>query len=263
MIRLLVALAAGLFLAACAPARPPASVPDAAPALDGARIRSGVDTLAMYLHSGGHRERIGRVIDRVRVVRAADGRARLQRVYISEEIGRGTRVDTLVDERRTLRPVRFRSRNAAGEVVALEFAGTRVRHTTTAPGAPPEATEHRFDAVPFNAASFDLVLRSSPLHDGARLVVPAYLPSTGNVAELVAVVAGSEPVPGDAGQPVETWRVEADVDGLPVTFWISKQTGDLVRQQMRVAPGVEILLIPWRLDVEDTKPAGSVAMRPF
>jgi hypothetical protein len=56
---------------------------------------------------------------------------------------------------------------------------------------------------------------------------------------LTANVAGSEVVEGHG----DTWRVEADLAGVPVTFWITKSSRRLVRQVIHVSPVLEIVFI--------------------
>jgi hypothetical protein len=65
---------------------------------------------------------------------------------------------------------------------------------------------------------------------------------------LTATVAGSEVVEGHG----DTWRIEADVAGLPVTFWISKASRRLVRQIIHVSPVFQIMFVV-------APPAGSSA----
>jgi hypothetical protein len=56
---------------------------------------------------------------------------------------------------------------------------------------------------------------------------------------LTANVARSEVVEGYG----DTWRIEADFAGLPVTFWIGKTSRRLVRQIMHLSPTVEIMFV--------------------
>ena len=56
---------------------------------------------------------------------------------------------------------------------------------------------------------------------------------------LTAKVTGSEDVEGHG----ETWRIEADLAGLPVTFWISKSSRRLVRQILHVSPVLQIMFV--------------------
>jgi hypothetical protein len=118
-----------------------------------------------------------------------------------------------------------------GRVVGVvEQAGTATRQVDTAAAG-----------GVYSSASFDLVVRAAPLTQGYTLTVPAFSGRQG-AKTLSARVAASETLPGLGA----TWRVEADVGGRPVTFWISKDSRRLVRQLVRVTPGIEILFLAIR-----------------
>jgi hypothetical protein len=90
----------------------------------------------------------------------------------------------------------------------------------------------------YDSESFDLILRASPLADGYRVAVPTFSGLQGSRV-LTANVAASEAVEGHG----DTWRVEADLAGLEVTFWISKTSRRLVRQIIHVSPVLQIMFV--------------------
>lgn len=73
---------------------------------------------------------------------------------------------------------------------------------------------------------------------GYAVTVPAFSGRRG-AKTISAKVAGSETVPGFGA----AWRVEAHLGGRSVTFWITKDSRRLVRQLVRVAPGIGFLIL--------------------
>jgi hypothetical protein len=47
-------------------------------------------------------------------------------------------------------------------------------------------------------------------------------------------------VPGDGGASIDTWKVEATFGPQKVTYWIDKNTRELVQSEIQVAPGVAV-----------------------
>lgn len=205
------------------------------PGPDGRLLRLGVDSLAMYLVQGTDTTRTGTLRDELSVVRE-DGRELLRREYISIDRVLGTRVDTLVDVRADLRPVRHRSHTDRA-VEAVDFAAGRATGWLRLANGDSVAVDAAADA--FNASSFDLVLRASPLRDGWEATVPAFHPTTRAVMALRARVVGVEHVAQE-----RCWRVQAEFGGTPVTFWIGQTSRALRRQVMQVRPDVQILFRP-------------------
>lgn len=201
---------------------------------DGRFLRSGTDSLAIYLVRGADTTRTGTAVDELQVVER-DGRTLLQRVYHSVDKVLGARIDTLVDLRETLAPVQHRSRT--GHLLEfLEFGDGRATGWMRLANGDSVTIDAPLPAGSYNASTFDLVLRASPLSEGWEAVIPVFLPNTRSVSELRARVAGSEIVDGS-----DTWRVDAEFTGMPVTFWVDKETRALRQQTMRIRPDVVIL----------------------
>jgi hypothetical protein len=205
------------------------------PGPDGRLLRLGVDSLAIYLVRGADTTRTGTLRDELSLVRDGDLEL-LQRVYVSIDRVLGTRVDTLVDARTDLRPVRHRSHTGRA-AESIDFAKGRATgwlRLSNGDSVPVDAA-----AEAFNASSFDLVLRASPLHDGWEASIPAFLPNTRAVTPLRARVVGVEQVDAE-----RCWRVQAEFAGTPVTFWIGQTSRALRQQSMQVGPDIRILFRP-------------------
>jgi hypothetical protein len=210
-----------------------------APAPNTAQLHCGVDTMEVYLVRGEGRRKTGTIVDACRVTDRA-GVQVVERVYSSVDALLGSRTDTIVDRWKTLMPVSYRSHAAEGEMI-LDWSDRTITGRLAFTGQTPiEVNEP--SAGSYNSASFDLILRASPLAIGYTVDVPSYIPKQG-VKSLTAKVVGEESAAGR-----DAWRVDADFSGMPVTFWISKDRRRLLKQVLHVAPGtdLEFVLVPAR-----------------
>ena len=214
-----------------------------APQPDGHRLRLAADSLEVYVVRLGRPERTGFLIDRLDTVRV-DGETMLRRIRRTTDAALGSGADTLVQSLATLQPRSVRSHSDRG-VERLDWQTSRVVGVVEDPDSPARAIDSPHPAGWYSSASFDLILRACPLAEGYGVVVPTFGREGSHV--LTATVAGSEVVEGHG----DTWRVEADVGGLPVTFWISKTSRRLVRQIIHLSPVFEIMFV--------APPAGSSA----
>jgi hypothetical protein len=210
----------------------PCGAQDLAPA--GSRLRPGVDSFAVFFINGTDTVRTGLVRDELAFVEL-NGRRILRRAYRTRDRVLGMRVDTLVDDAADLRPVAHRSRTLQG-LEFLEFGKSRVTGWMRLANGDSVTVDAPLDGVAYNSSTFDLVLRSSPLHASWKALVPSFMASTRTVVPLSARVVGSEPVGGE-----DTWKVQADFAGTPVTFWIGKESRRLRRQLMQLRPDRAIL----------------------
>src|SRR5688572_10364921 len=210
----------------------PCGAQDLAPR--GKRLRPGVDSLAVFFINGTDTARTGLVRDELAFVEV-NGRQVLRRVYQTQDRVLGVRVDTLVDDAADLRPVAHRSRTLNG-LEFLEFGQGRATGWMRLANGDSVTVDARFDPGAYNASAFDLVLRSSPLHAEWQVQVPSFMPNTRTVVPLSARVVGSELIDGE-----DSWKVQADFTGMPVTFWIGKESRRLRRQLMRLRPDRGIL----------------------
>jgi len=224
-VKKLIILVAALFLADTAHAQLE---------LDVRRIRPGTDSMVMYLVRGADTTRAGEISDEIAVAREG-GSSTLRRVHASASSVTGMDIDTLVDDAATLRPIRARGAGAMGSV-ALDFAAGRITGWARTDDGDSVAVDTTPEGVFYNSSTLDLVIRAAPLRDGWTAEIPVYLSTRGEVVPIRAAVAASETVDG-----VACWRVEVDFTGMPVTFWIEKDSRAMARQVMRMAPGVEVL----------------------
>jgi hypothetical protein len=211
----------------------------ATPQPDGRRLRLTRDSLEIFFIRLGQPQRTGFLIDRLDTVRV-NGETLLRRVCQTTDAVLGSRVDTLTDVLAALQPRMVRSRADRG-TERLDWGPTRVTGVVEEPDGPSRAVNSPLPSGWYSSASFDLILRASPLAEGYRITVPTFSGREGSQV-LTAQVVGSEDVPGHG----DTWRIEADFAGLPVTFWISKTSRRLVQQVMHVSPGLEIMFVAAR-----------------
>jgi hypothetical protein len=207
-----------------------------APRPDGRRLRLATDSLEVYVVRLGQSRRTGFLVDRLDTVRA-NGETLLRRIHRTADAALGSSVDTLVHALATLQPRSVRSYSDRG-TERLDWQTSRVVGVVEEPESPVRSIDSPLPSGWYNSASFDLILRACPLADGYEVVVPTFSGLQGSRV-LTAKVAGSEEVEGHG----DTWRIEADLAGVPVTFWISKSSRRLVRQVIHVSPVLKIVFI--------------------
>jgi len=208
----------------------------AGPQPDGRRLRLASDSLEVYVVRLGQPKRTGFLIDRLDTVRV-DGETMLRRIHRTTDAVLGSSVDTLVHALATLQPRSVRSHSDRG-TERLDWQTSRVVGVVEEPDSPVRSIDSPLPKGWYSGASFDLILRACPLADGYGVAVPTFSGREGSHV-MTARVAGSEELEGHG----DTWRIEADVAGLPVTFWISKTSRRLVRQIMHVSPVLEIMVV--------------------
>jgi hypothetical protein len=200
----------------------------------GELIRPGVDTLAVFVVNGIDTTRTGIVVDEIGMIDRG-GKRLLQRVYRSQDRILGTRVDTLIDDASTLKPVSIRSRTS-NSFEFIDFQNRRALGWMRLANGDSVGVDAPVGDSAYGSATFDLILRSSPLRENWKAAIPSFLNSTRTIVPLYAKVVGSENV---GASPA--WRIQADFGGTPVTFWVDKQTRKLVRQVMQIRPDFAIL----------------------
>jgi len=208
----------------------------AAPQPDGRRLRLATDSLDVYVVRLGQSRRTGFLIDRLDTVRA-NGETMLRRIRRTADAVLGNSVDTLVHSLATLQPRSVRSYSDRG-TERLDWQTSRVVGVVEETEGPVRSIDSPLPRGWYNSASFDLILRACPLADAYEVVVPTFSGLQGSHV-LTAKVAGSDDIEGHG----DAWRIEADLAGVPVTFWISKSSRRLVRQVIHVSPGLEIIFV--------------------
>lgn len=205
--------------------------------IDTRRLTLGSDSLAIFIVRGADTVQTGWMRDLL----SADeenGRPVLRRVYVSADRILGMRVDTIVDARESLAPIRLRDHSARGGAF-LDFSAGQVTGWMQLASGDSVAVQSVLPAEVYNSSSFDLVLRAADLSQNWRAEIPAFLPSTRSVVQLQAQVEGAETVGGRT-----CWRVQANFAGTPVTFWIDQESRALCKQVMVLGPGVQLMLAP-------------------
>ncbi len=187
----------------------------------------------------GEQRRTGVIIDQIDTV-TVDGETMFRRVCRTTDVLLGNSVDTLVDAFAGLQPRSVRSHSDRA-TERLDWRANRVVGAFEESDKPSRSVDSPAPPGWYSPASFDLIVRASPLADGYEISVPSFSGRDGSRV-LTAKVTGSE-LTDDYG---DTWRVEADIAGLPVTFWISKTSRRLVREVMHVSPGTEIVFVAAR-----------------
>jgi hypothetical protein len=212
----------------------------ATPEPDGRRLRLGTDSLEVYVVRLSEAKRTGSLIDRLDTVRV-NGQTMLRRIYRTNDTALGTSVDTLIDVFATLEPQSVRSYFSRGSE-KLDWEPSRVVGVVEESEGTPRSIDSPRPTGWYSSTSFDLILRASPLSIGYKIAVPTFSGRQGAYV-ITATVTGSDAIDGFG----DTWRVDADFAGLPVTFWIGKSSRRVVRQIMHVSPGLEIMFVSPRV----------------
>jgi hypothetical protein len=200
-------------------------------------LQLSTDTLEVYLVREGERQHTGTIVDALDTVRV-NGELRLQRVYTRTDTVLGNGVDTLIDAFADLTLRRINSRSDGGGVERVEWQGGRIVGSIEQSGKRTrEIDTDAADGV-YSSASFDLVLRAAPLANGYKITIAAFAGREGTKT-VSARVVGTETTPPFGA----TWRVEANFGERTAIFWITKDSRRLVRQLVRVTPGVGFLIL--------------------
>ena len=205
------------------------------------RLGLGTNSLAVYIIRGPDTTRTGIIRDELARVDTS-GRTLLRRVYQTDDRVLGVGLDTIVDTFDSLSPVSVRSRSA-DDTEFLDFSRGAVRGWIRLANGDSVTVQATLPAPTWYNGTFDLVLRSAPLHTGWTATVPAFSSSTHGITPLTARVTGTDVIRGNV-----CWRVEAHFGSLPVTFWIDTTTRALRRQVMQPRVDFQILF-------EDAQPA--------
>jgi hypothetical protein len=206
------------------------------PRPDGRRLQLGTDSLDVFVVRQGQQQKTGIIVDQLDTVRVG-GELRIQRIYSRTDVALGNGVDTLVDRFPDLAPRSVRSHSEGGGTEILVWRGGRVTGSVEPTGRNKRSIDTSAAPQLYSSASFDLILRASPLTGGYELAAQTYSGRQG-ARTLTARVIASEVLPGFG----DTWRVDADFAGRAVTFWIAKTSRRLIRQLIQVAPGTELLI---------------------
>ena len=211
--------------------------PKPAAGLNPRRLRLTTDSLEVYIIRQGDRQRTGTIVDALDTVRV-NGELRLQRIYTRTDEVLGNGVDTLVDAFADLKLRLVDSRSEGGGVEHVEWRGGRVVGVVEQSGNAARQVDTTVASGVYSSSSFDLILRAAPLAQGYALTIAAFSGRQG-AKTLSAKVVASETLP----QLGVAWRVDADLGGRSATYWIAKDSRRVMRELVRVAPGVDVLLL--------------------
>lgn len=194
--------------------------------VDSRRLMLRADTFYIYNFLGRDTAYGGLAVD----VLLSDGHS-LTRIFDEQNAIFGRRVDTTVMRLDDLAPL--------SHVVVRRRAVTRLVYDDSVVrgwqvDVVRESTAVRVPlATPvYDAAGYDLVVRSAELAVGRRFEL--YLLDTGDrtVRLTRGAVIGSEIVDGE-----DCWLLLADFDPVPVRYWIDKATRALRRRELVLSPG--------------------------
>ena len=204
------------------------------------RLTFGMDSLDIFVLSGGVERRVGRLWDEVHRVEIA-GASFVRRVYRTENSLFGPTLDSTYFTWPGLRPHAHTSKGTTS-AVTVEYRGDSVvGHRSEAPGARLPIAR-RLQPTVVDAASVELRLRSSSLSIGVRLSEAVYLAAQDSVATVVATVTGQERWRSSlTGQVVDLWVIQMDFAGLSSTLWIDTTSHALVREAVRLTPDVTMM----------------------
>src|SRR5215210_1987554 len=169
-----------------------------------------------------------------------DGRETLLDVLVFDT-PRARTVDSSWIDPETLKPLRFRSHNAARSVT-LEFAADRVHGQTTPADSAPVAVDRRFGVAPFEWNVLALAVSALPLRPGYCASLPVYTDRSGGVSWYRVKVVGDTTIERKSRGPESVWEVVARPDsaGPQARYWISRKHR-VVSRVLVSEPGVSIL----------------------
>lgn len=211
-------------------------------AVVGTRITPDTSTYRLFLSQQGQEREIGTLRQEIAVIREK-GQPALRRVNAINSPMMGTRTDTVIMHRTTLAPISHRSSDMR-RAIALDFRGDSIRGSMTPAGGAAQPIAYRSEPALFDAAASDLVLRALPLTEGYAVELPVYLHEGGGKNTMAARVVGSETVTGPDGRVTEAWKVEGKLAGQTVTSWFAKESRDILKTEIQLAPGVVMKMIP-------------------
>lgn len=202
------------------------------------RVRTGVDSMQIYLVRGGQPTHVGMLWDAVEVIDHA-GSPAVRREYRTVNQAFGPEHGVYVYRLPGLTPISIDDEGTSPE--SLEFRADSVVGWTLLPRRRHNIARALGSGV-YDGTVFDLMIRAGDLREGYRIAIPAYITEMDSILTLAARVTGSERVRVEGGRMVDAWVVQMDFAGLASTLWIDKQTRALARQTIDLMPGVSMLM---------------------
>ena len=211
------------------------------PRLDARLLPQSPETLAVYLLRGRDTIRTGTLVDELRI-----SGNRITRIY-AEDDQISPQLDTIVSSVPELKPVSFNSRSSQ-MIARIAFSASTAQGWIRTAGGDSIAVRVPLPEVVYDGASFDLIVRASPLRDGYALTVPIFMAGANSVGTVGGRVRGSQAIAGR-----DCWVFAATFGAMSVTFWIDKETRSLRQQLLQVTVDTAILLAPPRPGVPGTR----------
>jgi hypothetical protein len=154
---------------------------------------------------------------------------------------RGRTVDSSWIERETLKPLRFKSDNAA-RGVTLDFSPNRVRGQSTPADSAPVITDRTLDVSPFEWNVMALAVSALPLELGYCATLPVYSDRSGRVSWYTVRVVSDTAIERKSRGPERVWEVLARADSAApeARYWISRHHR-VVSRVLVSEPGISIM----------------------
>jgi hypothetical protein len=197
--------------------------------LETGRIPVGTDTLMAAAGQAEHLRVLARVYLQTNYDPITDAISRVERVS-----GMGDQhavADSFVLSRTTLAP-RFAAPMTERGRVFISFAGDSAIHREA---TTPTAAVSQVGGA-FYGNSMDILLRSLRLRRGFTATVSLYEPSARSTSDAQIIVDDVDVVRTAAGERCETWRVRVESRDHGGTYWVSTDSGALIRYQASAEP---------------------------
>jgi hypothetical protein len=203
-------------------------------------IRTGLDSMAIFLVRQGTPAAIGQLWDEIVPAPGSQDHA-WRRVYRTQNQVFGPHLDTTVVPLPALTLIGRRTRSALFSDSLVGDNG-RIRGWYQQGQKPPTTVTRDLPAGVIESSFYDLAVRAAPLAPGYTLTLSGYTSSQDSVLTLSSTVQGEEEITQRDGQKRATWRVEMTFGGLPSVMWIDKDTRALVKQTIDLGQGNQILM---------------------
>jgi hypothetical protein len=139
------------------------------PNIEPTRIRYGTFEYVLIVLRDGEEQIVGSLTDEILPIR---GDAVINRVQTTKRSG-GPFIDSTVTDAETLAP-RWHHGVQPKRSILLEFVGTKVTGTITAPNTKDKPVNATLPDLAFDASNWDLAIRALPLEDGDAAVIQVY-----------------------------------------------------------------------------------------
>jgi hypothetical protein len=210
------------------------------PAFDARLLARTTDSMEIALVREGSRQAVGELWDELKDT-TIHGVPALRRVYRTVNHVFGPHAETtfvrLADL--TLISRRTHSQTTSDSLVVTGDSVLGWRQTEQGTHAPVRRAR---DPQVIEASFFDALIRAAPLSPEYAIEVRGFIGPTDSIATLRARVIGTAAIQQRNGASTETWQVDMDFAGLSSTLWIDKKTRALVRQVIRLAPSIQMLM---------------------